>query len=243
MKLTDFRRVGWDTETTGTNPQEDRIVTAAIVVRGGGRPDMDFTYTINPGIPIPEAASGIHGVTDAMVQAEGRDPKVALDEIASHLTAALKWRMPVVAFNQSFDWSILHYELVRNGLATVEDRLGEQPECLLDPHVLDRQFDRYVKGKGQRQLQPTAERYGVKLTDWHEAKADALAALLIAEKQFERFPILGDYAPGSLFTQQQRWRADQQAELQAHFRKTDPTAVVRGEWPLLPIPHQQDGDQ
>lgn len=241
MKFTDVRRVGWDTETTGPNPLEDRIVTAAIVVRGGGRPDMEFTYLIDPQIPIPEEASDIHGVTDAMVQADGRDPKVALDEIASHLVAALKWRMPVVAFNQSFDWSILHYDLVRNGLPTVEDRLGEQPECLLDPHVIDRQFDRYVKGAGQRKLKPTAERYGVELTDWHTAEADALAALLIAEAQFNRFPLLAEYNPASLFAQQQRWRADQCASLQEYFRRKDPAAVVNGEWPL--IPHQQDGDQ
>lgn len=233
MKFADVRRVGWDTETTGPNPLEDRIVTAAIVVRGGGRPDMEFTYLIDPQVPIPEEASAIHGVTDAMVQADGRDPRAALDEIACHLTAALKWGMPVVAFNQSFDWSVLHYDLVRNELPTVEDRLGASPVGLVDPHVIDKQFDRYVKGKGQRKLQPTAERYGVELTDWHTAEADALAALLIAEAQFERFPLLGDHAPASLFDSQKRWRADQSANLQAYFRRTDPAAVVRGDWPLI----------
>jgi DNA polymerase-3 subunit epsilon len=247
MKFTDVRRVGWDTETTGPNPLTDRIVTTAIVVRGAGRPDMEFSYLIDPGVPIPEEASDIHGVTDAMVQADGRDPKVALDEIASHLAGALKWSMPVVAFNQSFDWSILHYDLLRNGLPTVEDRLGAEPVCLLDPHVIDRQFDRYVKGSGQRKLKPTAERYGVQLTDWHTAEADALAALLIAEAQFARFPLLADYAPASLFAQQKRWRADQQAGLQQWFRTKatpeqggDPNKVIDGSWPLIPHQHTEE---
>jgi hypothetical protein len=45
-----------------------------------------------------------------------------------------------------------------------------------------------------------------------------------------------------LHDQQIGWAAEQAAGLQEYFRRKDPTAVVRGEWPLLPIPHQQDGD-
>jgi DNA polymerase-3 subunit epsilon len=128
------RRLAWDTETTGPNPLEDRIVTAAIVVRGGGLPDRTFSYLINPGVPIPASATAVHGIDDARAQAEGQDPKTALEEIASHLAAAIAYGMPVIAFNQSFDWSILHHDLVRNGLLTVEERVGLRPLTLLDPH-------------------------------------------------------------------------------------------------------------
>lgn len=246
MKFTDIRRLAWDTETTGPNPCEDRIVTAAIVVRGGGRPDRDFSFLINPGIPIPEEASAVHGVTDAMVQADGRTPKEALDEIAGQLAAAITWGMPVVAFNQSFDWSILHYDLERNGLATVLERVDAGPLPLLDPHVIDKQVDKYVKGSGMRKLKPTAERYGVELTDWHTAEADALAALLIAEAQFAKYPQLNDMGPQQLYAAQKAWRAEQQAGLQEWFRTRataeqggDPNKVIDGSWPLIPA--QRDG--
>ncbi|MFE6354330.1 exonuclease domain-containing protein [Streptomyces rochei] len=237
----DVRKAAWDTETTGPNPLEDRIVTAAFIVRGGGRDDRVFSWLINPGIPIPAEASEVHGITDAMVQADGQDPKTALDEIATNLVRAIEWGMPVVAFNQSFDWSILHHDLVRNGLPTVEERVGLAPLPLIDPHVIDKQVDKYVKGSGQRKLKPTCERYSIELTDWHTAEADALAALLIAEAQFERYPRLAEMGPAQLFAAQQSWRAQQQAGLQEWFRTRatpeqggDPDKVIDGSWPLIP---------
>jgi DNA polymerase-3 subunit epsilon len=244
----DIRKTGWDTETTGPNPLEDRIVTAAFIVRGGGREDRVFSWLINPGVPIHEEASAVHGVTDAMVQADGRDPKEALDEIARLLADAITWGMPIVAFNQSFDWTILHNDLVRNGLHTVYERIKAGPLPLLDPHVIDKQCDRYVKGTGMRKLNPTAERYGVALEDWHTAEADALAALLITEAQFARYPQLNTMGPQQLFAAQKSWRAEQQAGLQQWFRTKataeqggDPNKVIDGSWPL--IPGQRDGGE
>lgn len=235
MKFADTRRAGWDTETTGVNVHTDRIVTAAIVVRGGGKPDRDMSWVINPGVPIPEEVAEIHGFNDARVQAEGQDPASALNEIATRLADAIGWGMPLVAFNTAFDWSILHHELIRHSLPTLADRLGADAFLpLLDPIVIDKQYDRYVKGSGMRKLKPTAGRYEVELTDWHTAEADALAALLITEKQFERYPQLGEYSPQALFRAQQRWRGQQQTSLQAWLRKTEPDAVCEPDWPLIP---------
>lgn len=239
----EVRKTSWDTETTGPNPLEDRIVTAAFIVRGGGHPDRVFSWLINPGVPIPPEATEVHGITDAMVQDDGRDPKVALDEIASTLATAITHGMPVIAFNQSFDWSILHYDLIRNGLPTVHDRVGAGPLPLLDPHVIDKQCDKYVKGTGMRKLKPTAERYGVELEDWHTAEADALAALLIAEAQFAKYQQLNSMGPQQLFAAQKVWRAEQQAGLQKWFRTKAtaeqggaPDKVIDGSWPLIPAP-------
>jgi DNA polymerase-3 subunit epsilon len=237
----DVWKASWDTETTGPNPREDRIVTAAFIVRAPGREDRPFNFLINPGVPIPKDASDIHGVDDAKAQAEGRDPKDALDEIAGHLAAAITRGIPVVAFNQSFDWSILHYDLIRNGLPTMAERVGSGPLPLVDPHVIDKEFYRGVRGSGMRKLKPTADRYGVALNDWHTADADALAALMITEAQFRRFPALNDYGPEQLFSAQQKWRADQQASLQKWFRTKAtaeqggaPDKVIDGSWPLIP---------
>ena len=242
MKFSDIRRLGWDTETTGPNPVEDRIVTAAIVVRGGGHPDITYSYLLDPGVPIPAEATAVHGVTTEQAQSEGWEPKAALEEIASLLAQAIAYGMPVVAFNQSFDWSILHYDLERHGLATVLDRVGAGPLPLVDPHVIDKQCDRYVKGSGQRKLKPTAGRYGVELADWHTAEADTLAALLIAEAQFARYPQLDAMGPQQLYAAQKAWRAEQSADLQQYFRTApadrggDPNKVIDGSWPLIPAP-------
>ena len=241
MKLTDFRRLAWDTETTGISVHEDRIVTAAIVVRGGGRPDRTFSYLIDPKVPIPPAASAVHGITDERAQAEGTDPKPTLDEIAGHLAAALRYGMPVIAFNQSFDWSVLHYELVRHGLPPMAERLAGEPLTLLDPHVIDRQVTPRLRGKGLRKLKSTCERYGVALDDWHTAEADALAALLLTDAQFDYHPQLASMGPKQLFAAQKAWRAEQQAGLQEFLRKSEPEAYCAPEWPLVPAP--RDGGE
>lgn len=234
-----IRKVAFDTETTGPNPLEDRIVTAALVVRGGGRDDKVMSWLINPGIPIPPEATEVHGITDEMA-ATGANPKDALEDIAGQLAAAVTWGMPIIAFNLSFDWTVLVRELERNGLRSMADRLPDRLP-LIDPHVIDKQVDKYVKGQGQRKLKPTAERYGVELEDWHTAEADALAALLIAEKQFEKHPHLFRMGPQQLFSAQRAWRAEQQAGLQKWFRTKataeqggDPKKVIDGSWPLIP---------
>jgi len=239
MQFTDIRRLAWDTETTGPNPLEDRIVTAAIIVRGGGREDRDFSWLINPGVPIPAEATEVHGIDNQIASERGQEPKPALDEIAQRLTDAITYGMPVVAFNQSFDWTILHHDLVRNGLPTVEERVGLHPMPLIDPHVLDKQITPRVRGKGARKLKPTCERYGIALEDWHTAEADALAALLLADAMFGYHPKLAEMGPEQLFAAQRAWRAEQQTSLQEFLRQTEPSAYCAPEWPLLPA--QRDG--
>lgn len=229
------RKIGFDTETTAPDPNEARIVTAAIVVRGGGKPDQTFNYLINPQVPIPPETTAIHGIDDAKAQAEGQDPKVALEDIAAKLAAALRYGMPVIAFNLSYDWTVLTRDLARHGLPSMDDRLeGIGAPALLDPHVIDKAVDRWRKGTGMRKLKPTCGVYGIELEDWHEAAADALAAVLIAEAQFVKYPRLNQYSPGELFV-------EQQAGLQEWFRTKasaeqggDPEKVIDGSWPLVP---------
>lgn len=232
MSYLDSRRIGWDTETTSTNPTEARIVTAALVGRGGVSPERVQTWLIHPGVPIPPATTAIHGIDDAKAQAEGQEPKVALEEIADTMARAAGYGMPLVAFNTAYDWSVLHYELVRHGLPTMLDRLGGQPYTLIDPLVLDKQADRYRKGS--RKLQAVAAHYGVHLENWHNAEADAVAALGIADALFERNPRLAAYDSRRLFVAQQAWREEQQKGLQEHLRKSKPEAYCAPEWPLVP---------
>ncbi|GAB2696867.1 exonuclease domain-containing protein [Kitasatospora kifunensis] len=233
------RKVGFDTETTSADPDEARIVTAALVVRGGSRPDQDFTWLIDPGVPIPDEAAGIHGITTEIAKAKGQQPRVALEDLASKLAAALRAHMPVIAYNLGFDWTVLDRDLARHGLASMTERLAPlAPITLLDPHIIDKELDKYRRGS--RKLQPTCELYGVTLTDWHTAEADALAALLLTEKLFERYPRLAQMTPAAVFNAQQEWRRTWAEQFQDYLRsdkageKRDPAAVIDGSWPLRP---------
>jgi DNA polymerase III subunit epsilon len=59
-----MRPIYYDTETTGTRPEKDRIVEIAAYDPVN---DKSYTQLINPGIPIPEEVTQIHGITNEMV--------------------------------------------------------------------------------------------------------------------------------------------------------------------------------
>lgn len=159
----------FDTETTGLNLREDRIVTASIQrmnslgeILPGGK-----DWVINPGISIPEIASKVHGYYDKDV-ADSPTAESSIPEILEAINACFAEGIPVLAYNAAYDFTILHYEAKRYGLHPVE--FG----TVIDPLVIDKTIDRYRKGK--RTLGAAAERYNVSLDNAHTAKDDAIAA-------------------------------------------------------------------
>ena len=65
--------VGFDTETTGISTTNDRIVTAALITRTGSDVALR-TWLIDPGVPIPAAASAVHGITTEYARREWLSP-------------------------------------------------------------------------------------------------------------------------------------------------------------------------
>lgn len=241
MSFAEVLRAGWDTETTGVNVAEDRIVTASLVVRGETEDDEVINWVINPGVDCPTEASDIHGWTTERLQAEGAEPAAALEDLAGRLAEVLNRRMPLVSYNGSFDWSILHFELLRHGLEPMTSRLDGDPVTLIDAYVLDNKVDRYRSGS--RSLVAVCEHYGVKLEEAHAAHADAAAALSVAERIAEKYPQVRALSPVELFAAQQRWAAERAESYQAWLRsekappeKRDPGAVIDGSWPLKASP-------
>lgn len=180
--------VGFDTETTGVDVGTDRIVTAAVVRRDTAGTQAR-TWLVDPGVPIPQAATAVHGITTARARAEGRPPREALDEVASALVAAWQAGVPVVAFNAAYDLSLLDAELCRHGLPTVAQRLGRPVGPVVDPLVLDRALERYRPGK--RRLADLCAVYGVATPEaLHAAHIDVVATLDLLERIVARHPFL-----------------------------------------------------
>jgi DNA polymerase-3 subunit epsilon len=192
--------LGFDTETTGVDVDLDRIVTAALVRRDASGTHTR-TWLIDPGVEIPAAASAIHGITTAHARAHGAAPAVALEEIATEVAAALAAGVPVVAFNACYDLSILDAELTRHGLATVPARIGREATPVLDPLVLDRDQDRYRRGK--RKLVDLCGVYEVAGTGaLHSADVDVVATLDLLARMVERFPALAELDLADLHARQ-----------------------------------------
>ncbi|NBT46287.1 MAG: 3'-5' exonuclease [Actinobacteria bacterium] len=159
----------FDTETTGLNLKESRIITAALhVINSDGEVlPQGKDWVLNPGIPIPEESSKVHGFYDKDV-ANAQDATSGVSEIVSAIQELFSQGIPVVAYNASYDFTILFYEALRHGVQPV--KFG----AVIDPLVIDKTVDKYRKGK--RTLVSVAERYGVPLLNAHTAADDAIAA-------------------------------------------------------------------
>ena len=223
--------VAFDTETSGTNVESDRIVTAAVVRVDPATGAKDVReWLANPGIDIPAEASKIHGITTGHARQHGEPAAKVVHEIASVLAGAWMRLEPVVVYNAAFDLTLLDRELRRH-----YDGMALEPGDVIDPLVLDKHYDRYRRGS--RKLTATAKHYGVPLSeeDAHGATADALAAARVAWKLAHVYPELAAMPLPELHAHQIEWHAEQAASLQEHFRRKGSDEIVPLEWPLRPV--------
>ncbi|MFE0178090.1 3'-5' exonuclease [Streptomyces sp. NPDC059002] len=224
--------IGFDLETTGTDPAEARIVTGAVIEVKAGETLGRREWLADPGVPIPADAVAVHGITNERATAEGRPAAEVADALADVLTTYWQSGVPVVAYNAVFDLSLLSAELRRHGLPSLRDRLGGvDPGPVIDPYTIDRSVDRYRKGK--RNLEAVCTEYGVVLESAHNASADARAAAGLACAIAERHPKVAALGPAELHRRQVAWYAEWAADFQNFLRKRgDADAVVEGDWPL-----------
>ncbi|WP_432134436.1 MULTISPECIES: 3'-5' exonuclease [unclassified Streptomyces] len=224
----------FDTETTGVDVESDRIVSAALVVQdaAGGRPRVT-RWLVNPGVPVPEAATAVHGLTEDHLQRNGRWPAPVMYEIAELLAEQAAAGRPLVVMNAPFDLTLLDRELRRHRASPLGRWLESSPLTVLDPRVLDKHLDRYRKGR--RTLTDLCEQYGVALSDAHDAAADALAALEVVRALGRRFAArLERLSPAELHTLQTGWHAAQARGLQAWFARSGQEETVDPAWPVRP---------
>ena len=101
-----------DLETTGLDVTRERVVQIGAVAMMGGKileaPRLD--QLINPGVPIPPAATRIHGLKDDDVAGAPGFAAFApvLQDIMSGRT--------VIGHNTAFDLAILRHEAARAGI-------------------------------------------------------------------------------------------------------------------------------
>ncbi|MEU7471049.1 3'-5' exonuclease [Streptomyces sp. NPDC044984] len=224
--------IGFDLETTGTDPREARIVTGAVIEVRAGEATGRREWLADPGVPIPEDAVAVHGISNERATAEGSPAGQVADAIAGVLTAHWKKGVPVVAYNAAFDLTLLSAELRRHGLPSLRDRLGgADPAPVIDPYTIDRSVDRYRRGK--RNLEAVCAEYGVVLDSAHDAAADALAAARLACAIADRHPKVAALGPVELHRRQIEWYAAWAADFQDFLRrKGNADAVIDGIWPL-----------
>lgn len=257
----DGRLIGFDLETTGVDLEEARIVTAALVIVGGGEPTERLTWIADPGVPIPDEAAAVHGITTERAQAEGRPAGEVVREVLDALVVAGVAVRPLVDFNARFDLTVLDRERARHGAD--HPPLGAWERLrVVDPLVLDKWLHRYRKGS--RKLDAMCAHYGATLDGAHDAAYDALAGCRLAWAIAKRGQVIrrvrdaGERA--ELIALRRQWAAirddldalhvaqiaiarEQAQGLAAYFREQGNPDADRVEtaWPIVPEPEPDDG--
>ena len=197
MSWIDDPWMGFDTETTGVRALKDRLVTAALLLRidgasyrsGVSAPDQVATWLTDPGVEIPEQATAVHGITTEQARRDGRPIEEVLHELAGSIVEHWLRGYPVVAFNATYDITLVNQELRRHHLGSFEERLEGAPMLVVDPLVLDRKLDRFRKGK--KTLTEMAPVYGaVASPDAHTAEVDVAMTLDVLAGMVDKYPQL-----------------------------------------------------
>lgn len=161
----------FDLETTGVNVGSDRIVEISIVRVNTDNSTDILTKRVNPGIPIPESSSKIHGIYDKDI-ADCQTFKELAPQLAQFLT-----NCDLAGFNSNkFDVPVLVEEFLR---ADIDFDLRNRR--LIDVqnifHIME-----------PRNLSAAYKFYCDKpLHNAHSAEADTIATYEIFKAQLERY--------------------------------------------------------
>ena len=148
-----------DVETTGVNPERDRVIEFA-VQKGLEAGEYQQVWLVNPEIPIPKAASAIHGITDDRVK-DAPPFRALLPKINKILLGA----DIIVGYNVDFDLRCIAEEFRRCG----EKAPDLSTKMIVDPLKIWRHFE-------PRRLEDALKRFcGESHTTAHSAAGDVEA--------------------------------------------------------------------
>lgn len=179
-RLTELARIEavvLDTETTGLDVAQARIVQISAVRVAGGRvlADQTFDALVDPGGPIPPATTAVHGISDAMV--------AGAPSFAAVQPAFDRFRGDAVLIGQSigFDLAVLLRETRRAGRRW-------QPPRFLDTKLLAAWLD---PDAGEQGLDALAAALDVPISNRHRALGDALVTAEVFVRLLPRLAAAG----------------------------------------------------
>ena len=133
MPLRDWYELGpftvFDVETTGMSPVGDRIVELAAIRIDPDGSQSRFQTLVNPGCPIPAAASRVHRISDDMVADAPHFKQAGYDFLTFARQSTL------VAHNARFDLAFLQESLARCGLPLWQGKTMDSLRLIRQTHA------------------------------------------------------------------------------------------------------------
>lgn len=167
----------YDTETTGTNTDKDRVIEIAAY---NSATQETFSSYVNPQIPIPQEASSVHGITDQMV-ADSPSFAVVFEQFLQFCGTG---NVLVAHNNNNFDYPLLVKECQRHSLPP------------LDLLCIDslKWAQKYRADLPKHNLQYLSQVYGYTISQTHRALDD----VQLLHKVFTM--LIGDLTPQQVIT-------------------------------------------
>lgn len=168
------RYIVFDTETTGLDPDNDRIVELGAVVFESGMPAASFQSYVNPGIRIPPEVSALNHITDEMLQAAPAEKDI-YPEFLRFLGDTASGKTIVCGHVAAFDLSFLCRTLDRLGLAASFRFIDTRQLATLIPEL------------EHHSLAAVAEYFQIPHEHAHQAREDALTSGQILREMLVRY--------------------------------------------------------
>ena len=164
----------FDLETTGINIAADRIVEISYLKVDQNGNETSKTIRVNPGIPIPEKVTAIHGISDEDVK-----DAPAFNEIAKSLSREFEG-CDLAGYNSvKFDIPLLAEEFLRAGVD-----IDLKRKKFIDVQVIFMKME-------PRTLSAAYKFFVNKdLDNAHSAEADTRATYEVLQAQLDRYPNL-----------------------------------------------------
>lgn len=160
-----------DLETTGINPQEEKIIEIGAIKVIDGQECGEFKTFVNPGRKIPQRITEITGINDEMVC-----DAPYFEDIVEELQDFMG-ELPLLGHNVIFDYSFLKCAMAAMGKSFEKDGI--------DTLKLARKI---IPDAESKKLEYLCGYYNINPGNSHRAFDDARSARLLYEKLYEQNP-------------------------------------------------------
>lgn len=164
-------RCYFDFESTGLDPQSDRIVEFALILKNGDEELCRASSIVNSDVPISDEASEVNGISQEQIDSAVMSQK----DMCLLFYSLLKMKPLLIAHNAFFDFSFLYYTLCREfSESMAENTLF--PCNVLDTLTVSRDRTYYPNKLGE-----LIDRYGLNAVNSHKALDDVEALIALYE--------------------------------------------------------------